>query len=103
MAKILLKHLIKNVSEDLMPETQCGFMIFVACQALEKCREQHRELYMCFIDLSKAFDKVERTMLWEVLRLSGCPNKFISLVRLFHDGMEARVKVGSLESRAFEV
>ena len=58
---------------------------------------------MCFIDLSKAFDTVERTMLWEVLRLSGCPNKFIGLVRLLHDGMEARVKVGSLESRAFEV
>ena len=79
MAKILLKRLIKNVSEDLMPETQCGFrqnrstadMIFVARQALEKCREQHRELHMCFIDLSKAFDTVERTMLWEVLRLSG--------------------------------
>ena len=78
LAKILLKRLIKNVAEELMPETQCGFrqnrstsdMIFAARQTMEKCREQHRDLYICFVDLSKAFDKVERNMLWEVLRVS---------------------------------
>ena len=110
-AKVWLKRLIKHVSEDLMPETQCGFrqnrstsdMIFAARQTLEKCREQNRQLHMCFIDLSKAFDTVDRTMLWEILRRSGCPNKFVRLIRLIHDGMEARVKVGNLESESFGV
>ena len=31
-------------------------MIFAARQIQEKCREQHRDLYMVFIDLTKAFD-----------------------------------------------
>ena len=111
LANILLKRLIQHVSEDLMPETQCGFrqnrstsdMIFAARQILEKSREQYRDLHMCFIDLSKAFDTVERSMLWEVLRRSGCPEKFVSLIRQIHDGMEARVKVSDLESEPFGV
>ena len=111
LAKILLKRLIKHVSEELMPETQCGFrqnrstsdMIFVARQTLEKSREQYRDLHMCFVDLSKAFDTVDRPMLWEVLRRSGCPQRFVHLIRSLHDGMEARVRVGNLESNPFGV
>ena len=78
LAKILLKRLIKHVTENLMPETQCGFrqnrstsdMIFVARQTLEKCREQYKDLHVCFVDLPKAFDTVDRPMLWEILRRS---------------------------------
>ena len=111
MAKILLKRLIKYVAEDLMPETQCGFrqnrstsdMIFVARQTLEKSREQQQNLHMCFIDLSKAFDTVDRPMLWEVLQRAGCPRKFTNLIQQFHDGMEARVRVRNLESEPFNV
>ena len=111
MARTLLARLIKQISEDILPETQCGFrqnrstsdMIFVARQVLEKSREQHRELYMAFIDLSKAFDSVDRPLLWEILRRSGCPPKFVRLVQLLHEGMQARVKVGSLESEPFDV
>ena len=60
LAKFLLKRMIKNVSEDVMPETQCCFrqdrstadINFVARQAMEKPRERNRELQMCFIVLS---------------------------------------------------
>ena len=111
LAKILLKRLITHVSEEQMPETQCGFrhnrstsdMIFVVRLIMEKSREQHRELLMCFVDLSKAFDTFDRSMLWEIPAKSGCPEKFISLIRQFHDGMEARVKVGNSMSEPFGV
>ena len=32
-------------------------MIFVARQLQERCREQHQDLCMAFVDLTKAFDK----------------------------------------------
>ena len=42
---------------------------------------------MTFIDLTKAFDSVHREGHWRVLKNIGCPDKFVSIVRSFHDGM----------------
>ena len=111
LTKLMLKRLVGKVSEDLLPETQCGFrsnrstvdMVFVIRQLFEKCREQHRPLYVSFIDLSKAFDSVDRSMLWIVLRKCGCPPKFIDILKQFHEGMTVRVKIAGCESEPFEV
>lgn len=48
-------------------------MIFIVLLLQEKCREQHQDLYLAFIDLTKAFDTVIRELLWSVLRKFGCP------------------------------
>ena len=40
---------------------------------------------MCFIDLTKAYDSVDRT----VLARFGVPQRMISVIRQFHDGMRA--------------
>ena len=47
---------------------------------------------MTFVDLTKAFDTVSREGLWKIIAKFGCPAKFISVVRQFHDGMLARVQ-----------
>ena len=78
-------------------------MIFVARQLQEKCREQRMDLCMAFIDLSKAFDTVNRELLWEIMRRSGCPNKFTNIVRAFHDQMRATVAIGGEETEPFNV
>ncbi|XP_076029811.1 uncharacterized protein LOC143018337 [Oratosquilla oratoria] len=47
---------------------------------------------MIFVDLAQAFDTVNRTLLWEILRKFGCPPPTIlALLRSFHDGSMARV------------
>ena len=78
-------------------------MIFAARQLFEKSREQHRNLYVAFIDLSKAFDSVDRTLLWSILQKSGCPRHFVQLIRSLHDGMRASIRVGDEISDPFEV
>ena len=50
------------------------------------------DLYINFVDLTKAFDKVNREGLWKIMAKFGCPTKFIAMVRQFHDGMLARVQ-----------
>ena len=55
-------------------------------------REQNVDLYMTFVDLTKAFDTVSREGLWKIMAKFGCPAKFIAMVRQFHDGMLARVQ-----------
>ena len=65
LAKIMLTHLLVHV-DLVLPESLCGFrrrrstidMTFVARQLHEKCHKQHQDLYMAFVDLTKAFDTV---------------------------------------------
>ncbi len=65
-------------------------MIFAVRQIQEKCQEQNQDLYMVFVDLTKAFDTVNRDGLWKILLKLGCPDKFVSLIRSFHEGMLQR-------------
>ena len=69
----------------------------------EKCREQHRNLYLALIDLTNAFDTMNRDPLWTVLSKFGCPPHFLTILQEFHDGMKARVIIGGQESDRFEV
>jgi len=67
-----------------------------------KCREQHQSLFLAFIDLTKAFDTVNRDLLWKVSKF-GCPAHFLQMLHAFHNGMPARVRVGGHESDPFDV
>ena len=67
-------------------------MIFTARQLQEKCQEQNLDLYVTFVDLTKAFDTISREELWKIMAKFCCADKFIEMVRQFHDGMLARVQ-----------
>jgi len=78
-------------------------MIFTARQLMEKCREQSMGLCATFIDLTKAFDSINRQGLCLLLAKLRCPDKFIKIVREFHDGMNARVIEQGQVSNSFSV
>ena len=61
------------------------------------------DLYMTFVDLTKAFDTVSRERLWKIMAKFDCPAKFIAMVRQFNDGMLARVQSDSEFSDPFPV
>ena len=67
------------------------------------CQEQRCDLYTTFVDLPKAFDTVSRDGLWKILAKYGCPEKFISIVWQFHDGIRAHVQDNGGISEAFTV
>ena len=72
-------------------------MIFSARQLMEKCIEQRVPLYQVFVDLTKAFDTVNRSALWRILGKLGCPRQFFEMLEQLHRNMKARVNVnGSL-------
>ena len=111
LARILLNRLTTHLDQGLLPESQCGFrknrgtidMIFAARQIQEKCLEQNAQLYMTFVDLTKAFDTVSREGLWKIMAKFGCPPVFIEMVKQFHEGMLARVLDDGTTSDPFTV
>ena len=98
MAKIVQGRLA-SLAEGVLTEAQCGFrqkrstidMIFSLRQIQEKAIEQNKELYVVFIDFRKAFDTVDRPLLWKVLAFTGCPASLIAIIKEFHDGTMAEL------------
>nr|VZI11634.1 unnamed protein product [Spirometra erinaceieuropaei] len=60
-------------------------------------------LYSTFVDLTKAFDAVNREDLWKIMQKFGCPERFTQMVLGFHDGMMAGVTDNGVVSGAFAV
>ena len=62
MALVMLNRMRDPIAETVLPESQCGFrrnrgttdMIFAVRQLMEKAREQHRNLYIAFVDFTKS-------------------------------------------------
>ena len=85
----------------ILPEEQCGFrpqrsttdMMFVVRRLQELGRTSNTFVDICFIDLAKAYDSVDRVLLWEALARFGVPPRMIKVIRMFHDGMRARVQL----------
>ena len=79
-------------------------MLFVVRRLQEVARRRRIPLYMCFVDLQKAYDSVDRELLWKVLARAGVPEEMIAVLRQFHDGMQAQVRMDDGElSDWFEV
>ena len=56
-------------------------------------RKRITPLYMCFVDLTKEYDSVDRHLLLTVLARFGVPpKKMLAVTRHFHDGMQARIR-----------
>ncbi|BHF78331.1 hypothetical protein SprV_0602144400 [Sparganum proliferum] len=111
IVRILLNRLNNHLEQGLLPESQCDFrrhrgttdMIFAARQLQEKCQEMRTHLYSTFVDLTKAFDTVNREGLWKIMQKFGCPERFTQMVRQLHDGIMARVTGNGAVSEAFAV
>ena len=71
---------------------------------MEKAREYHRPLYICFIDLRKAYDSVNRDSLWLLLnRCYNLPPKLLSILRALHTDSTAAVRAYGMTSEEFPV
>ena len=99
---------LQAIAEDILPDSQCGFwkgrgctdMIFTARQMVEKCREHNDVLFILFVDL---YDSVQRSALWSVLERYGVPPTMLSIIRSFHSGMQAVVRVGGTTTERISV
>ena len=56
----------------------CADQIFTVRCLSEKYLEKHKDIYVAFMDLEKAYDRVDREALWQLFALS----LYLSL--LFH-------------------
>ena len=56
---------------------------------LLKKQEFQKHIYFCFIDYDKAFDRVDYSKLWKILKEMGIPDLLTCLLRNLYAGQEA--------------
>ena len=69
----------------------------------EKYQKKNKKLYMCFVDMEKAFDRVPRKVMEWAMRKKGLSEVIVRAVMSLYDGAKTRVRVGSACSEEFEV
>jgi len=77
--------------------------IFIVRQMQEKFLGKKKELWMGFVDLEKAFDRVPREVLWWALRSVGLCEWLIKVIMSLYEGVTTAVKVGTGISSEFGV
>src|SRR5438034_180842 len=101
--KVILRILMQRMRNKIRPEidkTQCGYMndtktrnaIFILRNICERTIEVNKNLYLCFIDFTKAFDKVRHIKLLNMLQDSDLDGKDIRLVRNLYWDQSAAIR-----------
>ena len=60
--------------------------------SLKKWENSRKNIYFCFIDYAKAFDRVDHNKLWKILKEMGIPDYLTCLLRNLYAGQEATVR-----------
>ena len=64
---------------------------------------QGSDVYACVMDMTKAFDLVRHSKLFEILRRKGVPNIFIRLLLVMYEKQEANVRWNGILSKKFSI
>ncbi|VDP29476.1 unnamed protein product [Schistosoma margrebowiei] len=70
---------------------------------VEQSIEWNSSLYINFSDYEKAFDSVDRTTLWKLLRHYGVPQKIVNTIQDSYDGLHCKIVHGGQLTKSFEV
>src|SRR5574337_144478 len=116
-SKVMLKILQARFQQYMMyrvqqlSDVQAGFrkgrgtrdQVANICWIREKAREFQKNIYLCFIDYTKAFDCVDHNKLWKIIKEMGIPDHLICLLRNLYAGQEATVRTGHGTTDWFQI
>ena len=68
-----------------------------------KKQEFQKNIYFCFLDCAKAFDCVDHSKLWKILKEMGIPDHLICILRNMYTGQEATVRTGHGTTDWFQI
>ena len=113
LERMVLNRLLSVVCQvpDAIPDSQCGFVpgrstmnaSFMDRGLSSEYRSRGEELFKCYIDLTKAYDKVDRGLLWLILGRIGVPPKMLQVIKGLHVGARGKVRINGKTSEWFDL
>ena len=110
--KVIERVIDKLLRERIdIDEMQFGFVpgrgttdaIFLLRQLQEKYLGRRKNLYLAFVDLEKAFDRVQRRVVWWAMRKLGVDEWLVKIVQSMYMNARIRVRVNDSLSEEFSV
>ena len=107
----VLERVVKGFIRVVINDIQCGLMqgwgttdaIFILRQLQEKHLVAGKTLYLAFIDLKKAFDRVPREVIWWSMRKLKIDEWLVRIVKSMYKEVRSRVRVGDEYSNSCDV
>ena len=92
----MIQKRLEPYMERELADIQAGFRKSRECRdhianrrwIMETAHEYQQDVFMCFIDYSKAFDCVYHNMLWNVRREMGTPEHLTVLMSNFYQNQQ---------------
>ena len=54
--------------------------IYVISEMIERVKKEGKRVYIAFLDIEKAYDRVDRSILWKVLERCGISEKVVNII-----------------------
>lgn len=111
-AKILDRMLDAVLEKHLnIHDAQFGFRAGLSTDSAILClkhtvryyTDRKTPVYACFLDLSKAFDRVNYDLLWEKLSRTGIPGEYVALFRHWYNNQLNQVRWANVLSREYRL
>ena len=80
-----------------------GIKFPTSAESSKKAREFQKNYYICFIDYAKAFDCIDHSKLWTILKVMEIPDHLTYLLRNLYAGQEATVRTGHGTTDWFQI
>ena len=65
--------------------------------------KKRQDTFAAFIDFSKAYDRINRTLLWHKLSLMGVSNKMLTSLKSLYENVKCTVRINGRQSDWFSV
>ena len=86
-----------------MPGRSTVDAIFILRRIQKSYIEKNRKLFICFVDLEKAFDRVPKKVIEWVLKKKLVSERLVQAVMSMYKEAKTRVQVGGGHSEEFDV
>ena len=70
---------------------------------MQKSRRKRKKMHMVFVDLEKAFDRVPRKVMWDVLKKKDVAGAYVRVIKDMYEGVTTKIKTRAGVSESFEV